>query len=186
VKVAASVYPGLWSIKWLSVANAMGIKTKILPYAGSAPALTAVLTGEVDVLHVSAGEALAYLQTGALRPLIATEVEAVEIPKVGKVDPITKSYPELKKVLPMPQLLGLAIPMDTPAAIKDQITAAFNAAMKSEPVKKILAQQLAATFGYSGAQANEVSKGLEAKFSWTMQDLGLAKVNPETLGIKKP
>lgn len=186
LKVASSTLPGLWSVKWIAICNAMGIKTTVLPYAGSSAGLTAVLTGEADVLHISAGEALAYLQTGALRPLIATEVESVDIPKVGKVDPITKSFPELKKLLPMPQLLGMAIPADTPAAIKEQITKAFEAALQSQAVKTVLAQQLAAPFGYTGDKANEVAKALESKFSWTMVDLGIAKKDPASLGIAKP
>ena len=186
VKVAAAVLPGVWSLKWITLTKEAGIETTVLPYSGSAPAVTAVLTGEVDVLHVSAGEALAYMQTGALRPLVATEIDALDIPKVGKVDPIVKMFPDLKKVLPMPQLLGIAVPADTPADIEAQLTAAFEAAMKSEPVKKILAQQLATPFALSGDKANDLSKALESKFSWAMLDLGIAKKNPAELGIPKP
>ena len=187
LKVAAAVLPGVWSLKWLTVAKAAGIETTILPYSGSAPALTGVLTGEADVLHISIGEARGYLQTGALRALVATEVEAIDTGKLaGKVDPITKYFPALKASLPMPQLLGIAIPADTPDAVKAQITAAFEAAMKSEAVKKILESQVAAPFGYSGAKANDLSKAMESKFSWAMAELGIAKVDPATLGIPKP
>lgn len=186
LKVAAAVLPGVWSLKWITLTKEAGIETIVLPYGGSAPALTAVMTGEVDVLHVSAGESLSYLQSGALRALVATETEAVDIPKVGKIGPITDMFPDLKAVLPMPQLLGIAVPADTPAAVKDQLTKAFNAAMQSEPVKKILAQQLADTFGLSGDKANALSRAMESKFSWSMVDLGIAKKNPADLGIAKP
>ncbi len=186
LKVAAAVLPGVWSLKWITLTKAAGIETTVLPYGGSAPALAAAMTGEADVLHVSAGEALSYLQSGALRALVATETFALDIPKVGKIDPITNMFPELKAVLPMPQLLGIAIPADTPAAIKDQITKAFEFAMVSEPVKKILASQLADTFGYSGDKANDLARAMESKFSWAMLDLGIAKKNPADLGIPKP
>jgi len=166
--------------------NAAGVKTNVLPYAGSAPSVTAALTGEVDIVHVSVGEALQYMQAKKLRPLIASEVEGTDIPGVGKVQPITDFYPELKKVLPMPQLLGIAIPMDTPKEIKDEITKAFNAAMKSDSVKKVLDAQVAAPFGWSGDKANDMSKSLESKFSWMLVDLNLAKKNPAELGIPKP
>jgi tripartite-type tricarboxylate transporter receptor subunit TctC len=187
LKVAAAVLPGVWSLKWLTIAKAAGIETTILPYSGSAPALTGVLTGEADVLHISIGEARGYLQTGALRALVATETEALDTGKLaGKIDPVTKYFPALKASLPMPQLLGIAIPADTPDAVKAQITAAFDAAMKSEAVKKILESQVATPFGYSGSKANDLAKAMESKFSWAMAELGIAKVDPATLGIQKP
>jgi tripartite-type tricarboxylate transporter receptor subunit TctC len=185
--VAAAVLPGVWSLKWLTVAQAAGIETTILPYSGSAPALTGVLTGEADVLHISVGEARGYLQTGALRALVATEAEAIDTGKLaGRIDPITKYFPSLKSALPMPQLLGIAIPLDTPADVKAQIEKAFLAAMKSEAVMKILDSQMATPFGYAGAKANDLSKAMESKFSWAMKDLGISKVDPATLGIPKP
>jgi len=186
LKVAAAVLPGVWSLKWLTVAKAAGIETTILPYSGSAPALTGVLTGEADVLHISVGEARGYLQTGALRALVATEPEVLNAGKIGKWDPITKTLPSLKGQLPMPQLLGLAIPADTPADVKAQLTKAFDAAMKSDAVTKILESQVATPFGYSGAKADELSRAMESKFSWAMVELGIAKVDPASIGIPKP
>ena len=186
VKVGASVLPGVWSIRWISITTAAGMKTNVLPYAGSAPSVTAVLTGEVDAVHVSVGEVLQFIQAKKLRPLIASEVEPVTIPGFGKVQPITDIFPELKKVLPMPQLLGMAIPIDTPQPIKDVITRAFTTAMNSDAVKKVLEAQVATPFGWSGEKANAMSKSLESKFSWMLVDLKLAKKNPAELGIPKP
>ncbi len=186
VKVGASVLPGVWSIRWMSITTTAGIKTNVLPYAGSAPSVTAALTGEVDAVHVSVGEALQYMQAKKLRPIIASEVEPVNVPGVGKVQPITDIFPDLKKVLPMPQLLGIAIPIDTPDTIKGAITRAFTAAMNSSAVKKILEAQVATPFGWSGEKANAISKSLESKFSWMLVDLKLAKKNPAELGIPKP
>jgi tripartite-type tricarboxylate transporter receptor subunit TctC len=180
------VLPGVWSIRWISITTTAGIKTNVLPYAGSAPSVTAALTGEVDAVHVSVGEALQYMQAKKLRPIIASEVEPVNIPGIGKVEPITNIFPELKKVLPMPQLLGMAIPMDTPEPIKGAITRAFTAAMNSAALKKILEAQVASPFGWSGEKANAMSKSLESKFSWMLVDLKLAKKNPAELGIPKP
>ena len=186
VKVAASTLPGVWSIRWISITTAAGIKTNVLPYAGSAPSVTAGLTGEVDAVHVSVGEALQYMQAKKLRPIIASEVEPVTVPGLGKVQPITDTFPELKKVLPMPQLLGMAIPMDTPQPIKDAITRAFTAAQTSDAVKRVLEAQVATPFGWSGEKANAMAKSLESKFSWMLVDLKLAKKNPAELGIPKP
>jgi tripartite-type tricarboxylate transporter receptor subunit TctC len=186
IKVAASVLPGVWSIRWISITTAAGMKTNVLPYAGSAPSVTAALTGEVDAVHVSVGEALQFMQAKKLRPIVASEVEAVTIPGIGKVEPITNMFPDLKKVLPMPQLLGMAIPIDSPAPVKETISKAFTAAMSSDAVKKVLEAQVAEPFGWSGEKANAMSKSLESKFSWMLVDLKLAKKNPADLGIPKP
>ncbi len=43
----------------------------------------------------------------------------------------------------MPQLLGMAIPIDTPDPVKAAITKAFTAAMNSQALKKILEAQVA-------------------------------------------
>ncbi len=43
----------------------------------------------------SVGEAFQYMQAKKLRPLIASEVEPVNIPGIGKVEPITNMSPDL-------------------------------------------------------------------------------------------
>ncbi len=186
IKVAASVMGGLWSTKWAAITKAAGIKTNILGYNGSHPSIVAGMTGEVDVVHVSAGEALSYLQAGKMRVLAMSELEPFNIPGVGKVPPITDFLPELKKVLPMPQWLGLAVPADTPKPILTEITNAFKHAMDSEPVKKVLESQLAVRYGYYGPKAKSVAQDLESKFNWTLFELGMAKRNPAELGIPEP
>ena len=186
VKVAASGHPSVWSIKWIAITTSIGIKTNDLVYGGSAPSVTAGLTGEVDVVHVSAGEALQYMQAKKLRPLVATEVEPVNIPGIGTMQPITDMFPDLKKVLPMPQMLGMAIPINTPQPIKDTITRAFTVAMTTDAMKRILEAQVATPFGLSGEKANSLSKSLESQFNWALVDLKLAKKNPAALGIANP
>lgn len=186
LKVAASVVPGMWSTKWFAVSGGIGIKTNVLGYTGSNPSLLATMSGEVDMLHVSAGEALSYLQSKQLRPLVATEVNDITIPGVGVVPAITKDYPELSKVLPMPQVLGLSVPADTPKPILAAIKEAFHGAMKTKPVKDILEKQVAVTLDVSGPDAKALASKLESRFNWLLVDLGKAAKNPADLGIPKP
>ena len=186
LKVAASVVPGMWSTKWFAVSAGIGIETNVLGYTGSNPSLLAVMSGEVDMLHVSAGEALSYLQSKQLRPLVATEVKDITVPGVGLVSAVTKEYPELNKVLPMPQVLGLSVPADTPKEILAAIDEAFHGAMKTKPVKDILEKQVAVTLDVSGAEAKGLAAKLESSFNWLLVDLGKAAKNPADLGIPKP
>ena len=186
IKVAASVMGGLWSTKWAAICKTAGIKTNILGYNGSAPSITAAMAGEVDVVHVSAGEALSYLQAKKLRALCMSELEPFEIPGVGKVPAIVDWLPELKKILPMPQWLGLAVPADTPRPILNEITQAFKYAMNTKAVEEVLKSQLAVKYGYYGPKAKAVAQDLESKFCWLLWELGMAKRNPAELGIPKP
>jgi len=187
VKVGASVAGGLWHTKWNVICDAAGIKTNILGYSGSAPSITAGMTGEVDVVHVAVAEGLSYMQAKNLRPICVSEVEAYDIPGVGKVPAITDYEPELIKVLPMPQWLGIQIPTNTRVAIKLELTKAFRAAMKSKAVKDFLDPTRAyVTYGYYGIKAKQMAASLESKFCWTLFNLGLAKKSPADMGIPKP
>jgi len=115
----------------MSIGNAAGVKNQRSALCRLGAIVTAALTRGGRGARVGR-EALQYMQAKKLRPVVASEVEAVDIPGIGKVEAITDTFPDLKKVLPMPQLLGIAIPIDTPAPIKEEITKAFDAAMKSD------------------------------------------------------
>jgi len=187
VKVAASVAGGMWHTKWSLICKAAGIQTNILGYTGSAPSITAGMTGEVDIVHVSVAEALSYMQAKQLRPLCVTELEAYEIPGVGKTPAVVEFIPEAKKVLPMPQWLGICVPADTSKAALAELTEAFKSAMKSEHVKKFLDPSKAyVTYGYYGAKSKEIAQSLESKFCWALFELGAAKKSPAEMGIPKP
>jgi len=186
IRVAASVQPGLWCTRWMATAQAAGIKTNVLGYTGSNPSLLAALSGEVDVVHVSVGEALPYLQAKQLRALTMIELEPFTIPGVGTIPAVVDILPEMKKVLPMPQLLGIAVPADTPEPVMNELRAAFLHAMKSKAVRTVMKTQLATPLGLYGDEAKKVSKKLESQFNWMLVDLGMAVKNPADLGIEKP
>lgn len=186
VKISTASLPGLWSVKTIVLGKALDAKINVIPFAGSAPAITACLTGEVDAVHASVGEVLQYLQAKKMRALIATELKDVETSGVEKIVSITKDYPATSKILPIPQILGIAIPADTPDKYKAELTRAFNEAMKMDVMKKILESQVATPLGLSGAEANSLAQSLESKFSWTLVDLGKAKKDPASMGIAKP
>jgi tripartite-type tricarboxylate transporter receptor subunit TctC len=157
VNVAASVLPGVWSIRWMSIGNAAGIKTNVLPYAGSAPSVTAALTGEVDAVHVSVGEAAVHAGQEAVPVVASGRGSGHPWDRQGGRD--HRHLPELKKVLPMPSFWASPSRW-TRRRRSEEITKAFDAAMKSEAVKKILDAQVAQPFGWSGDKANNMSKSL--------------------------
>jgi len=186
VKVAAGSPGGLWQTRWMLIRKYADVKDNLIGYNGSAPSITAALTGEVDVVHASAGEMRTYIEAGKLRPLVMTELEGKDLPGAGMVPPIVQFLPALAKDLPMPQWLGFAVPANTPKEIMDVLTKGFLTAMDSKPIKDVLASQMADRYGYYGAKSKQLASKLESAFCWTLFDLGMAARNPGELGIPKP
>ncbi|MBF0431105.1 MAG: tripartite tricarboxylate transporter substrate binding protein [Fibrobacteria bacterium] len=186
LKVAASVYPGLWSIRWSALEKAAGIKTNILGFTGSNPSLLAVLSGEVDVAHISIGEALPYLQAKKLKPLTMIELDPYDLKDVAVIPSVVDDVPAMKDVLPLPQLIGLAIPAATPLEVKAELKKAFDHAMTSQAIQQVIESQMAIKLALSGEEAKAISAKIESQFNWMLHDLGLAVKNPADLGIPKP
>ncbi len=186
IKVASGVSGGLWHTKWALIAKTAGIKVDVLPMNGSKPSLTAGVAGDVDIIHVSLGEALPYINQKQLRALCMSELKPYTIPEFGEIPAIVNVLPTLKKVFPLPMWLGLAVPANTPKPILNELNQAFQAAMKSQVVTNLLKEQVATPYGYSGKKAKNVAQDLEAKFCWTLYDLGTAKHNPADLKIARP
>ena len=78
------------------------------------------------------------------------------------------------------------MPGDVPADARKAIETAFNKAMKSKKVVEYMASNYYQPIGKSGKDAQAIFDKLESLFSWTLFDLGQAKVNPSTVGIPKP
>jgi len=186
VKVSNAGIGKLWHLKSEMFRKYANIPIKHSPYNGSAPAIVALLSKEVDAVSCSAGEVGSYIESGKMRPLVMTEKEPFNFPGFGETPAITKFSPQLNKYLPMSQFLCLMVPKDTPKEILDRLGAAFEYAMKTPEMSEFIKMQLAVRYGLWGEPANELAIDMEKKFSWFAQELGITKVHPEKLGIEKP
>lgn len=186
VKISNAGIGKLWHLKSEMFRKYGGIPIKHSPYTGSAPAIVALLSKEVDAVSCSAGEAASYVESGKMRPLVMTEKEPFTFPGFGEVPPITKYFPQLAKYLPMSQFLCLMVPLDTPKGILDRLGTAFEYAMKTQEMADFIKQQLAVKYGIWGEPANRFAIDMEKRFSWFGEELGINKVPPEKLGIEKP
>jgi tripartite-type tricarboxylate transporter receptor subunit TctC len=114
------------------------------------------------------------------------ENEAYEFPGAGKVPSAADTFPEVKKYYPLDQWLGFMLPADTPKPVLQKIEKVFQNAVKSGEVKKLADDSLHKVYALSGKSAKDMAVKAEAKYSWLLQEWGMAKVNPEKLGIQKP
>ena len=88
-----------------------GVKVINVPYKGGAPALTAVLVGEVDYAMVAVSTAMAQVAAGRVRALGVTSARpAPSLPNVPPIAAVVPGYEALN-------FHGLHVPAKTPRAV---------------------------------------------------------------------
>ena len=110
-----------------------GIRMTGIPYQGSAPALTALLSGQVDLMFIELSTALPYIRSGKLRALaVASERPSAFLPEV----------PVMADTLPgflASVWFALVAPPRTPPALAEAISQAVAATVKLPEVSRALA-----------------------------------------------
>jgi tripartite-type tricarboxylate transporter receptor subunit TctC len=100
-----------------------------VPYRGSAPALTDLLAGQVQVMFPSMPSAIAHIRAGTLRPLAVTTATRSEvlpdIPAVGEFMPGYEAS----------SWYGVGAAKDTPSAIIDTLNREINAGLADPKIK---------------------------------------------------
>jgi tripartite-type tricarboxylate transporter receptor subunit TctC len=111
-----------------------GVKMTHVPYRGSAPALTDMISGQVQVMFDNMPSSVAHIKSGALRPLaVTTDVRSAELPDVPTVGDTVKGYEASA-------WFGMGVPKGTPTAIIDKLNKEVNAILAEPEMKKKLAE----------------------------------------------
>jgi tripartite-type tricarboxylate transporter receptor subunit TctC len=186
VRIATSMPGSAWHAQHLMLARAAGVQFQWVQYQGSQPSQVAALSGEVDVVLTGLGEQAEFLRAGRLLPLALIQSEGMHVEDVGDVPPATEAVPELAAYLPLQQFTGFALPADTPAPILERIQAAFQAAMRSEPVEQYARQGYVTLLGLSGEQARQFVGTQERVFAWALHEQELTLYSPADFGIERP
>ena len=110
-----------------------GTDMLLVSYRGTAPALSDLLGGQVQVLFNSPTGSIEYIKAGALRALAvttATRAEALQdIPTVGEFVPGYEAS----------QWYGVGVPKDTPTEIVNKLNKEINAGLADAKMKARLA-----------------------------------------------
>ncbi len=108
-----------------------GIKLQFVPYRGTAPALTDLVAGQIDIMIDQTSNSIAQVHAGTIRPYAITDEKRVEsLPDVPTVDEAGF------KGFHMTLWSGLWLPKGTPKDIVMKINAAAVAAMTDPAVRK--------------------------------------------------
>jgi tripartite-type tricarboxylate transporter receptor subunit TctC len=114
--------------------NAMiGIKPTLVPFSGSAPAINALVAGQVDYICDPTPDIVQQLQGGTLKVYaVAAPTRSPVLPDVPTT--IEAGLPEFQVIA----WYGLFAPKGTPKPILDKLTGALDAALDNESVRKRL------------------------------------------------
>jgi tripartite-type tricarboxylate transporter receptor subunit TctC len=115
-------------------ATTMGLKFNHVPFKGSAPAVTALLGGQVDFAFAVAPDALAHVKAGKLRALAVTGAKrAAPLPDVPTM--AEAGVPGYEATA----WFGYLAPAGTPREIIDRLNAEIAKALESSEVRDRLA-----------------------------------------------
>ena len=110
-----------------------GVDMVHVPYRGQGPAMTDLLSGQVQVLFAAAPGTADFIKTGKLRALaVTTAARMQEQPDIPAVGDFVPSYEAS-------QWYGFAAPKNTPAEIVDKLNKEINAAIADPAMKARLA-----------------------------------------------
>jgi tripartite-type tricarboxylate transporter receptor subunit TctC len=110
-----------------------GVDMLHVPYRGTAPALTAVLGGEVKLLYVGLGGAMPHIKSGKLVAVAVTEKNRSELLPQAP----TTTEQGVRNV-EVNAWYGLFAPAGTPAAVVSRLNAEVNEVLKMPDVRSRL------------------------------------------------
>jgi tripartite-type tricarboxylate transporter receptor subunit TctC len=105
-----------------------------VPYRGSAPALTDLVAGQVQVMFDAMISTLPLIQAGKLRALGVTTVSRSDV--LASVPTIAETVPGYEAII----WYGVGAPQGTPADVVGKLNREINAALASAKIKSRLAE----------------------------------------------
>jgi tripartite-type tricarboxylate transporter receptor subunit TctC len=118
-----------------------GLEIAHIPYKGTAPALTDLLAGQVDIMCDNLGVSLAHVRSGKLKALaVASRSRFAGLPNVPA---LAETLPGFESVA----WFGIVGPPKTHPAIAEKVAAAVQEALKLPDVQKRLADLSAEPMG---------------------------------------
>lgn len=160
--------PGVGSMGHLAAElfqSMAGVKMTHVPYKGGGPAITGLLSGQVDVYFSTPPAALAQVQAGKLRALAVTSATrsdiAPELPTIAEAG---------LKGFEVSGWFGVFAPAGTPAPVIDAINRAFARAAKDPDVRKAFAGEGVTPIGNAPSEfAAELRRDI-AKWRTVIED----------------
>lgn len=142
-----------------------GIDATQVPYKGSAPMITDLLGGQVDIMFDNAPHVMPHVKAGKLRPLaITSEKRSPLLPDVPTVS--ETGYPGFQVSV----WYGFAAPAGTPKEIVARLNTEINKILKMDDVKKSFADAGVEPMGGSVQDFENFFKAESARWGKVIKD----------------
>jgi tripartite-type tricarboxylate transporter receptor subunit TctC len=141
-----------------------GVKTVHVPYKGSAPGMTDLIAGQVQLGYDSVVQSLPFIKAGKLRALAVLGATRT---------PLLPDTPVMKDFLPGFELtnwFGLVIPAATPAPIRDRLHTEIVKILRSAEIKDKMLGMGAEPVGSSQTEFGAFIKSERAKWGKVIRD----------------
>ena len=148
--------------------RAANINITYVPYAGTAPAINALMGGHVTAVFADYPTVVSQLKSGSLRGLATASAKRVEpLPDVPTLTEtgVAKYEAEI--------FYGIVAPAKTPADALSQLSGWFSAALKTPEVQPKLAQQGLFPVGTCGAEFGAYMRKLGDEYSRVIREAGI-------------
>src|SRR5438309_10103074 len=123
-----------------------GLQVTHVPYKGSAPALTDLLGGQVDMMCDNLGVSLPHVRAGKLKALAVASRK--RFPGLSQVPALAETLPGFESVA----WFGIVAPPRTSPAIAEKVAVGVQEALKLPDMRKRLMDLSAEPRGYGPAE----------------------------------
>ena len=148
----------------------VGVEMEHVPYKGGAPAVTALMGGQVQVLFAPLVEVLAFVEAGKLKGLgVTTKQRSSLFPDIPAIGEILPGYE-------VALWNGIVIPAQTPADIVNKLNSAIVKSLGHADIKQRLAEQGSDPAGTTPAEFKQFIAGEQNKWARLVKISG-AKVD---------
>ena len=143
------------------------LKITHVPYKGSAPALTDLLGGQVEMMCDNLGVSLPHVRAGKLKALAVASAKRVKA--LPDVPALAETLPGFEAVA----WFGVVAPPRTPPAIAAKVAAAVQDALKLPDVQKRLAELSAEPLGLTPAETAAYMKQETQRWAAVIRSSGV-------------
>lgn len=168
IQVGNSGTGSIWYIAAASIEKECGVQFTHVPFDGAAPAVAALLGGNIQAVTVSPSEVKNNVDSGDFKVLcVLGESRSSVVPDVPTAQ-------ELGIDITIQGWGGFAVPKDTPQAVIDILEKASETAINSDSVKKTLADRGYEHAYLSGSDMDQKASEELAYYSELIPELGIA------------
>jgi tripartite-type tricarboxylate transporter receptor subunit TctC len=138
-----------------------------VPYKGSAPAITDLIGGQIQVMFTTVASAASLIEAGQLRALAVTSAErSPAFPQLPTVAEIVPGYA-------VESWYGLFAPARTPAAVIDRLNKSAALAVRSGAFNRLAVNEGLVMIASPPQELDRYFRGEEARWRKVIQDAGI-------------